>query len=234
MLSGSSRLERDGDPGERLALHLSSWLGHWPPTAPFAVVSSPARELPGWDGTVRPLAGVATPEGTVVSVPAGMLVAALDLLERSGPDGFVAGVGELVAGVPGPLGRGVFRWCREPSDLPDAGEWVERGDPRVPEWLRPFNGAVLVAFDVDGRYAAGVGRKRHDAHGQELAVATEPAHRGRGLGRRLVAQAARRVAADGAVATYLHRADNRASAAVAEAAGFPDVGWQVLGLPTAS
>jgi hypothetical protein len=37
--------------------------------------------------------------------------------------------------------------------------------------------------------------------------------RGRGLARRLVAQAARRVA---------------------EAAGFPDTGWSILGLPVAS
>jgi predicted GNAT family acetyltransferase len=93
---------------------------------------------------------------------------------------------------------------------------------------------VLVAWDDAGRYAAGVGRKRHDEHGQELAVATEAAYRGRGLARRLVAQATRRVLDEGAVATYLHAFDNHASARVAEAAGFPDRGWSVYGLPTAS
>jgi len=45
-----------------------------------------------------------------------------------------------------------------------------------------------------------------------------------------VAQAARRVIADGAVPTYLHAFDNTASARVADAAGFPDRGWQVLEL----
>ena len=53
--------------------------------------------------------------------------------------------------------------------------------------------------------------------------------RGRGLARRLVAQAARRVLAGGALPTYLHAPDNEASARVARAAGFPDRGWQVVG-----
>jgi len=65
-------------------------------------------------------------------------------------------------------------------------------------------------------------------------VATEEHLRGRGLARRLVAQAARRVAEEGAVATYLHAVTNTASARVADASGFPDTGWWVLGLPVAS
>jgi GNAT superfamily N-acetyltransferase len=222
------------DPEARLTAHLTSFLGVWPPPAPLSVVASPARVTPGWDGLIRPLAGVETPSGTVVSVPADVLDDAVELLGRSGSDGLFAEIGTLV-GVPGAqLGRGVFRWCAAPLDTPDAGEWLTTDDPRLPDWLRRFNGPVLAAFDGDGRYAAGVGRKRHDASGQELAVVTEPEWRGRGLARRLVAQAARRVASEGAVATYLHRIDNGASAAVAEAAGFPDLGWHILGLPTAS
>ena len=88
----------------------------------------------------------------------------------------------------------------------------------------------VVAWDEDGSYAAGVGRKQHDAHGHELSVGTDEHLRGRGMARRLVAQAARRVIADGAVPTYLHSFDNTASARVADAAGFPDRGWQVLEL----
>ncbi|HTC80382.1 MAG TPA: GNAT family N-acetyltransferase [Acidimicrobiia bacterium] len=65
-------------------------------------------------------------------------------------------------------------------------------------------------------------------------MATEEHLRGRGLARRLVAQAARRVAEEGAVATYLHAVTNTASARVADASGFPDTGWWVLGLPVAS
>jgi GNAT superfamily N-acetyltransferase len=112
--------------------------------------------------------------------------------------------------------------------------WLPPDDGRVPPWLAVFNGEVLVHLDEDGRYGAGVGRKRHDQWGQELSVATEEHLRGRGLARRLVAQAARRVADEGAVATYLHAVSNSASAKVAEASGFPDTGWWILGLPVAS
>jgi GNAT superfamily N-acetyltransferase len=131
----------------------------------------------------------------------------------------------------------VFRWCHDLRDdiEPDpAAVWLPTDDERVPPWLRPFNGDVLVHLDEDGRYGAGVGRKIHDAFGHELSVATEERLQGRGLARRLVAQAARRVADDGAVATYLHATSNAASARVAEAAGFPDTGWWILGVPVAS
>jgi len=128
------------------------------------------------------------------------------------------------------LGRGCFRWTVRPAELEDAGEWLPTSDPRVPSWLHPFNGDVLVAWDDEGNYGAGVGRKQHDRWGHELAVVTEEALRGRGIARRLVAQAARRVLADGAVPTYLHAFDNPASAHVADAAGFPDHGWQFLAL----
>ncbi|HEX9530635.1 MAG TPA: GNAT family N-acetyltransferase, partial [Acidimicrobiales bacterium] len=66
--------------------------------------------------------------------------------------------------------------------------------------------------------------------GHELAVVTEDGHREGGLARRLVAQAARRVVAEGAVPTYLHSDSNVASAHVAEAAGFADQGWRVVSL----
>jgi GNAT superfamily N-acetyltransferase len=215
----------------RLAAHLESWLGAWPPDGGLTIVGSERRTVPGWDGSTFPVAGVATPGGAVLSVPpalAGAFGAVRDL------DGAQARLRELLDRPGGRIGRGVFRWCQQLVDTDEPGEWVPTGDPRVPEWLRPFNGDVLIAWDDHGRYAAGVGRKLHDALGHEISVGTEPEHRGKGLARRLVAQAARRIAADGAVATYLHRHDNHASAKVAEASGFPDEGWQVLGFPTAS
>lgn len=215
---------------DRLENHLRSWLGQWPPEpARVMVVGSPSRERPGWDGRVQRFVGVEREDGSaVLSGPrhAEAAVAALGQdVERIGP-----GLADALGVKGGRLGRGCFRWSEAPADWGDVGEWVARDDPRVPRWLAPFNGDVLVAWDSHGRYGAGVGRKRHDEWGQELAVVTEERLRGRGLGRALVAQAARRVLAEGAVPTYFHAPENLASARVAEAAGFPDRGWHVLGL----
>jgi GNAT superfamily N-acetyltransferase len=229
-----------GDDVHRLSAHLHSWLGYWPaPPGEVVVVGSPMRVGPGWDGRTRPFIGVASPEGMVLSVPPGTepVLRRLGLSRRqlmSVPHGGDAGLGEeigrAVGLAGGRLGRGCFRWTMRPADLEDAGEWLPTRDPRVPSWLHPFNGDVLIAWDEEGNYGAGVGRKQHDRWGHELAVVTEEALRGRGIARRLVAQAARRVLADGAVPTYLHDFDNRASAHVADAAGFPDRGWQFLAL----
>lgn len=174
-----------------------------------------------------------TPDGTVLSVPPD----AVDDVRAAGDDLDTIGpvLPEIVGRPDARFGRGVFRWCQRLVDEqdPDA-VWLPPDDERVPSWLSVFNGEILVHLDEGGRYGAGVGRKRHDDFGQELAVATEEHLRGRGLARRLVAQAARRVFEEGAVATYLHAADNVASARVAEAAGFPDTGWWILGVPVAS
>jgi GNAT superfamily N-acetyltransferase len=215
-------------PDERLSAHLSSWLGTWPPPAgKLVVVGSERRTEPGWDGDMRVVAGVVTPAGAVLSVPPEHVAAVRSL----GPD--LEDVGKDLAEAVGRPGwvfaNGVFRWSGQPTTGPDDGVWLPTTDPRVPTWLRPFNGDVLVGFGGDA-VAAGVGRKQHDRWGHELAVVTEEGHRGQGWARRLVAQAARRVLADGAVPTYLHSPANVASAHTADAAGFPDHGWRVLGL----
>lgn len=128
------------------------------------------------------------------------------------------------------LTRAAFRWTAAPATLPDVGTWSEPDDPRLPPWLRPFNGGALVVRDGRQRVAAGVGIKRHNAHGHEIAVGTDPAHRGKGLARALVAQAARRILAENAIPLYLHEHGNAASARVAAAAGLPDRGWNVFAL----
>jgi GNAT superfamily N-acetyltransferase len=216
---------------DRLERHLRSWLGAWPPVGDVTVVGSPRRRQPGWDGTVRPFAGVATPQGAVLSV-------APDRVERVRAGGVI--LDDVLDGVPDALdapgavvGRGVFRYAVTAPPFEPIGEWVSAEDPRVPAWLRPFGGQVLVVMD-DGRYVAGVGIKRHDELGHELAVATEEAWRGRGLARALVARASRRILRAGGVPIYLHGRANEASARVATAAGFPDRGWLILGLPTAT
>jgi GNAT superfamily N-acetyltransferase len=221
----------NGAPDDRLTAHLQTWLGQWPGRRPgLDVVGAAQRLRPGWDGQVRAVLGVRTPDSGVLSVPPDQLAALAPLADR-GPD-------QLLAALPAALGnpdafvfQGVFRWSTAPADLPDAGVWVPADDPVVPDWLRVFGGEVLLALDpATGAYLAGVGIKRHDRYGRELSVGTEPAARGQGLARRLVAQAARRVVADGAVATYLHDPANLASARVATAAGFPDLGWKIIGV----
>ncbi|NUP01954.1 MAG: GNAT family N-acetyltransferase [Nonomuraea sp.] len=204
--------------------HLREWLGAWPPKGNLDVTGSVRRTLPAWDGRVHPALGVGTPEGAVLSVPPAHV--ARVTAARS------------VREVPALIGYGdrgwfeaVFRWTTEPAPLEDAGVWVPATAPDVPEWLRVFGGDVLVAVDpATGGHLAGVGLKRHDRFGRELSVVTAPEARGRGLARRLVAQAARRVLDEGAVPTYMHAVGNIASAAVAKAAGFPDQGWTAFGL----
>lgn len=220
---------------EGLRRHLLAWLGAWPPAANLEIVVWSGRDQPGWDGGSWRGLAVESPHGTVLSLSP-TLVADPGRIDHGrvmaawhGAD--AATEVPLALGRPDlGLGRAVFRWSERPAALPDPGEWVAADDPRLPAWLRPFNGDVLIAWDESGRFAAGVGRKLHNRYGHELAVATEPAQRGRGLARALVAQAARRVIADGAVPIYLHDPANTRSARVADAAGFPDRGWRVYSL----
>jgi GNAT superfamily N-acetyltransferase len=222
-------------PAARLRLHLAEWLGRWPDASGLTVVGSSKREQPGWDGRVFPVLGVHSPSTSVLSVPPGTAAAVAARAAQLNGNAW----DELLPLLPHLLARedrfvysGIFRWCEKPADLPDAGEWIDADHPSVPEWLRPFGHQVLIAWDPgSGAYLAGVGIKHHDAYGRELAVGTEEAARGRGLARRLVVQAARRVLDEGAVPTYQHDPANIASARVADAAGFPDRGWRSAGMP---
>ena len=216
---------------DRLNRHLRSWLGAWPPVGEVTVVGCAQRLEPGWDGAVRPFAGISTPDGTILSVPP-------DRLEAVRAAGST--LEEVLEALPaalgrpgGVVGRGVYRFSVSPPKVDPIGEWVPAGNPAVPAWLRPFGGRVLVVRE-DGQYVAGLGIKRHDALGHEVAVATEDAWRGRGLARALVARAAAGILRSGGVPVYLHGRGNAASARVAQAAGFPDRGWFILGLPTAT
>ncbi|TDB76219.1 GNAT family N-acetyltransferase [Micromonospora sp. KC723] len=213
----------------RLYLHLVTWLGQWPAGPGLHVVGSRRRNRPAWDGRLRPAIAVRAGDSTVLSVPPER-VAAVRALARGPETGLLAGLPAAV-GQPGwVVHRDTFRWSLAPAPLPDVGEWIDPSEPILPSWLHLFDREVLVVRDADGGYLAGVGVKRHDAHGHELAVGTAPAARGRGLARRLVAQAARRVLDEGAVPTYRHDPANLASARVAGAAGFPDRGWRSFGV----
>jgi GNAT superfamily N-acetyltransferase len=211
-----------------LVAHLESWIGAWPPpSSGVTIVEANSRVEPEWDGRVRPVRGVRTPDGTVIGVPPGGLAEA-----RSAG----ATVEELKENLPTAMGfpgwriyEGVFRWSDDPIPFDAPGSWHAPDESMLPDWLRPFNAPVLVVIE-EGVVVAGVGRKVHDPHGQELAVVTDAEHRGKGLAKRLVSQAAFKVIEEGAIPTYLHAPGNEASARTADASGFPDRGWSILGL----
>lgn len=216
-----------------LTRFLQVWLGAWPPPgAGITVVGHPARDKPRWDGAEQLALGVTDAEGRgVLSVPPAHRDAVADLVAGIAVD---TAAEVLAARLPALLGRpeqvcftGVFRWSQTPAPLPDAGAWEPSDGPDIPDWLRPFPGEVLIARDGHGAYLAGVGLKPHDVSGVEISVGTDERARGQGLARRLVARATRRIVAGGAVAVYLHDPANTASAHVADAAGFPDLGWKI-------
>lgn len=221
-----------------LTSHLREWIGAWPPPGRgLTVVASRARAEPGWDGRRRDLLGAVDADGDgIVAVVPEIHMQVADLLH--GEDRSVLDdeevrhrVGELAGGEGAVLGIGVLRWASEVADdIEPIGQWLPHTDPRVPEWLEPFGGEALVALDEDGRYAGGVGVKRHGPSGHELAVVTHEDHRGKGLGTRLVATAARHELQQVSVVTYLHGRDNTASARLADAVGLPDRGWLTLGV----
>lgn len=223
-----------------LTRFLRVWLGSWPSPGGLVVVGNPAREKPRWDGGEQLALGVTDGDGNgVLSVPPGRRDAVAELI--SGLDLPAAEVA-LARELPALVGRarqhfftGVFRWSEAPAELPDAGAWEPSDGPGLPDWLRPFPGEVLVARDPDtGEYLAGVGLKPHDVSGVEISVGTEERARGKGLARRIVARAARRIVDGGAVPIYLHDPANIASAHVAVAAGFPDPGWKIHALAGAA
>lgn len=225
----------DEEIERRLTTFLRSRLGAWPPSQSLELVPWPIRDDPGWDGKSLPMVGIESPLGTVISysptrLPQAASIDPVRLEDELGTaDGYMT-IPELLGKPEMHFGRGVFRYLDRPANLPEIGEWVQRDDPRLPDWLRPFNGDVLVAWGPEGEYAAGVGLKQHNEHGHEISVGTDPAHRGQGLARKLVAQAARHIWREGAIPIYLHGDRNAASKRVADQSGFPDRGWHIIEL----
>jgi hypothetical protein len=155
-------------PADRLRHHLTSWVGQWPPPSEgVTVAGDPARLLPTWDGSIRPLHGVGNGSSTVIAVPpdlVGAVAAALaDGLDREGVDDEL---GELLGVGAARLGTGVFRTTIDvDATFVNTGEWHETQTLGLPDWLAPFNGPRLVARDESGTVIASLGIKVHDAVG---------------------------------------------------------------------
>ena len=219
----------------RLNHFLESRLGTWPPNGAVVLNPCPDRDVPGWDGSFRPWVGIESPHGTVISFSPTVFPNAQDLDparvedELGTSDAYIT-IPRMFGRPEMHFGRGVFRYVEQPADLPEVGTWMPHDDEHIPAWLEPFNGDLLIALDDEGRYAAGVGLKQHNEHGYEISVGTDPGHRGKGLAKMLVAQAARKILEWGAIPLYLHGDHNAASARVADGAGFPDRGWHIIEL----
>ncbi len=212
----------------RLEAHLRAHLGAWPAEG-VSAVGSEARNRPAWDGARIPGVVVRSPAGTaVISVRPGSVEAVRPLVPAVAQADFPARLAATL-GAPGKVSPWLpMRWSVDPAGLEDIGEWVEPTHPVLPGWLRAFPGPVLLARDESGAYLGGVGMKPHTEFGHEIAVGTDERMRGRGVARRLVAQAARAALDHGLVPLYVHAPDNLPSARVADAAGFPDRGWRLL------
>lgn len=220
-------------PDERLTNHLRAHLGAWPPPGRLTIVGSAERTKPGWDGKIQPVLGIETLEGTVLSVPPKYFDRVWTLCEENNHDLDALGR-QLAEALDRPgwrFGRGFFRWTTapKPDEQPLLGTWHLPTDAVVPPWLRTFPGKVLIA-EIDGELAASVGIKRHNHWGHELAVVTEENFRQQGIAARVIRQAAARVLEHGAIPLYVHADDNVGSAKAAQAAGFDDQGWRILGI----
>lgn len=193
------------------------------------MTTAPGRTGPGWDGSVLPVLGVATPGGAVLSVPPAIVPAATVLAADGGLNALRQGLGKLLGNPSAEMHEAVFRWCDTPVEDPGAGVWLPVEDPRVPAWLKAYGPEVLVAL-VEGAYASGIGIARHNAYGHELAVRTEPRFQGRGFALQLSARAVRRVQAAGALPIAIHHPTNQGSIRISDRLGFADRGWRVLAM----
>lgn len=217
----------------RLNAFLTSRLGTWPPHRGIELRHCDLRDEPRWDGRVQPFLGVESPVGTVLTFsrhvfPWGTSLDPREVEDELGHSDAYVTIPNLFGQPEMHFGRAVFRYLGEFVDHSEEGEPVEPDDPRLPAWLRPFNGGVFARWADDGTYAAGIGLKKHNDLGYEISVGTDPAHRDKGLAQRLVAQSARYIWDLGAIPIYLHGATNAASARVAEKSGFPDRGWHLI------
>ena len=95
--------------------------------------------------------------------------------------------------------------------------YIRAGDRHVEEWRGVVEGDALLAV------GARVGAARGRAH--LVSICTDPARRGRGLGRAITASLAAEALASGATGVWLEMyADNRAAAQAYRAVGFEELG----------
>jgi GNAT superfamily N-acetyltransferase len=206
-------------------------------------VCAPAhREAPRWMGWMVPLESVvvntAEPGTGVISIAPSML----DALHRALPTG--ASPQEYLP----PHGQRTVRFARDhfPNGYPKVHcilyceEGVLRPAPENfpvtrlddddihADWFRlHFDGPIFVARNPKGSIAAWAAIKCKSPEVWEMAVATEPPYRNRGLAKSVVSKATQAALAAGKVPLYLHEISNIASARVCGALGYRLYGYEL-------
>jgi GNAT superfamily N-acetyltransferase len=107
-----------------------------------------------------------------------------------------------------------------PSEHIERAEFIAVEDAAALHLRTRFDGAIFGVRGPHGRLVSWAALKLKSERVWEIAVATEPDYRGRGLARDVVAAAARFSLDRGRVPIYIHDRDNSTSGFVARAIGF--------------
>jgi hypothetical protein len=195
------------------------------------LLSESRRGLPAWHGFTMPIVGLSFAPGAVIAcrpdltdcmraeLGSDIRQPYLDgpafrrlwrAVKRCTPNAFVL--------------AGDFRAVTEATFSPPStfgrAEDIHEDDPAALHLRTRFDGAIFGVRGPHGRLVAWTALKLKSDTVWELAVATEPDHRGRGYARDTVAAAARFTLDQGRIPIYIHDRDNGTSAFVARAIGF--------------
>jgi GNAT superfamily N-acetyltransferase len=122
--------------------------------------------------------------------------------------------------------------CPADAFIPAPAPWpitqLAPDDPFA-DWYRlHFDGPVFVIHSPQGSIAAWAAIKCKSDGIWEMAVATDPPYRGRGLARSVVTHATQAALTAGKVPMYLHELSNTASARVCAALGYQPYGYELM------
>jgi GNAT superfamily N-acetyltransferase len=195
------------------------------------VLQESRRGLPAWHGFTMPIVGLSFAPGAVIACRPDLIDCLraelgsdthqpyLDgpafrrlwrAVARCTPNAFTL-AGDL---------RAVSAATLSPPSTMQRAEYIPDDDPSALHLRTRFDGAIFGVRGSRGRLLSWAALKLKADHVWELAVATEPDHRGRGYARDSVAAAAHYTLDQGRLPIYIHDRDNGASAFVARAVGF--------------
>jgi GNAT superfamily N-acetyltransferase len=199
------------------------------------LVPTRKRTRPGWAGYTKPIQALVRGDCTVVSMNPDLESsvraelgrggewpltswASFDRLrrasQRSYPYAFILS------------GHSMFCDDRSFCPLGEHAELLPRSDPRGRDLRARFDGEIFVVFGPRGEIASWAAIKLKSDSVWEIAVVTEPAHRGRGLARKVVAAATQHILEQGRAALYIYDKSNLASGKVCRSLGYQEYGQE--------